>query len=638
MEQVLNKPQEPDIKIFVSHRIDLDSEMIDNPLYYPVRCGAVYDSRDNVTMLGDNTGDNISEKRESFCELTVQYWAWKNVEADYYGLCHYRRFLSFSDENFKVDSRNQIVEKYIYEDFIEKYGIASEKIMRNVIEANDVVIAKSMNVRNVWTPNGYKDTVYKHWKAHNKFLLDAEALDMLNEVIKERHPKYYDVFQDYMNGEYFLGYNCFIIKKQLFNELCEFEFDVLFELERKINSRYKYYSANMKRTCGFMGEILYSIYVQYLRKLGKYKIKEVPIVFIEHVDKQVKISPLFEKNNIPIVFVANDNNVLPLLVTLESLLDNISQSYNYDLIIQEEHLSEEYHNLMSSMCDKYKNISLRFIKIENISDIMKKRYNMPNFGLANMMHICQPWIMEEYDKILMFSGDIIFCSDPADLYGENIEKIYVAGVCDIIHQARMNEANLEYAKHVKETGLKDPYRYINIDSLICNLSLIRKDFSIQEIYDFAKENKQGNEVEWLNALFQDKIRMLDPKWNYYEDTNEIVKYYLTFAPAEEVNRNKKSRENKCIVNYYLYPKPYEYFGYNDTLFWHYARKSLVYEIIVNNVIHHKLLANNRSFARKCADKWLPVGSKRRKFVKSFMPRGSLQWRILKRAYDLIFFR
>ena len=90
-------PEKPDIKIFVSHRIDLDSETIDNPLYIPVRCGAVYDERENVTMLGDDTGDNISEKRMSYCELTVLYWAWKNVDADYYGLCQDCRYLVFSD-------------------------------------------------------------------------------------------------------------------------------------------------------------------------------------------------------------------------------------------------------------------------------------------------------------------------------------------------------------------------------------------------------------------------------------------------------------------------------------------------------------------------------------------------------------
>ena len=60
-----------DIKIFVSHRIDIDSKVLNNPLFIPVRCGAVFDKRKNVSMIGDNIGDNISEKRMSFNELTV---------------------------------------------------------------------------------------------------------------------------------------------------------------------------------------------------------------------------------------------------------------------------------------------------------------------------------------------------------------------------------------------------------------------------------------------------------------------------------------------------------------------------------------------------------------------------------------
>ena len=65
--------KKPDIKIFVSHRIDMEAETIDNPLYVNVRCGAVFDKRENVDMLGDNTGENISEKRNMYNELTVQY-------------------------------------------------------------------------------------------------------------------------------------------------------------------------------------------------------------------------------------------------------------------------------------------------------------------------------------------------------------------------------------------------------------------------------------------------------------------------------------------------------------------------------------------------------------------------------------
>ena len=74
-------------------------QMPADKMYLPVHVGAEgkKDSDGNDLDLGyvkDNTGDNISLKNPSFCELTGLYWAWKNVDSDYVGLAHYRRHFS----------------------------------------------------------------------------------------------------------------------------------------------------------------------------------------------------------------------------------------------------------------------------------------------------------------------------------------------------------------------------------------------------------------------------------------------------------------------------------------------------------------------------------------------------------------
>ena len=55
-----------------------------HPLLVPLQIGTAYHEKIN-NMLHDDTGDNISYKNNRYCELTGQYWVWKNQQADYYG-------------------------------------------------------------------------------------------------------------------------------------------------------------------------------------------------------------------------------------------------------------------------------------------------------------------------------------------------------------------------------------------------------------------------------------------------------------------------------------------------------------------------------------------------------------------------
>lgn len=75
----------------------------------------------------------------------------------------------------------------------------------------------------------------------------------------------------------------FVMKKELFDEYCAWLFDILFELEKRIDiSRYDAYQA---RVFGFLGERLFNVWLEK----KKLKIKEIEVVNLEPVDWVKKI-------------------------------------------------------------------------------------------------------------------------------------------------------------------------------------------------------------------------------------------------------------------------------------------------------------------------------------------------------------
>ncbi|MDD7441233.1 MAG: DUF4422 domain-containing protein, partial [Sutterellaceae bacterium] len=90
------------IKIFLSfHK---DSARIQSNILTPIHVGRAIATdavkQSLADIIGDDTGDNISRKNPNYCELTAQYWAWKNCDSDYIGFMHYRRHLNFSGKEY----------------------------------------------------------------------------------------------------------------------------------------------------------------------------------------------------------------------------------------------------------------------------------------------------------------------------------------------------------------------------------------------------------------------------------------------------------------------------------------------------------------------------------------------------------
>lgn len=211
--------------------------MPEDPVYLPVQVGAA--GKEPLGFTRDDTGDNISARNASFCELTGLYWAWRNLSADAVGLVHYRRH------------------------FKGAHGIATGAELARLLAGHDVVLPRA---RNYFIESTYSQYVHAH---------HACDLDVTRKILEERHPAYVAAFDAVMKSTKGHRFNMFVMRRDAFDAYCAWLFDVLFELERRLDvSAYSAYDA---RVFGFVGERLLDV---WLRVRGATCV-ELPVLHLE---------------------------------------------------------------------------------------------------------------------------------------------------------------------------------------------------------------------------------------------------------------------------------------------------------------------------------------------------------------------
>lgn len=244
-----------DIKILVAtHK---KYWMPNDDVYLPIHVGK--EGKEDLGYIGDNTGENISNKNANYCELTGLYWAWKNLNCDYIGLCHYRRY--FSKRKFSKDF-------LIYKNFndIGNFALNKDKYI-SLLEKYDIILPYKVYL------DGY--TTYEYYKKHHNIRDLIECQKIINNI----YPEYKEAFNKVMMQNEIYLCNMFVMNRKLFDDYMKWLFTVLFELEKRIDiSNYDNYQA---RIFGFLSERLFNVYIE--KEKNNLKIKEVPIIFAREV-------------------------------------------------------------------------------------------------------------------------------------------------------------------------------------------------------------------------------------------------------------------------------------------------------------------------------------------------------------------
>ena len=229
----------------VEHKpVDLSKYSLDS--CYKIICVGEY-AQQEVGLMSDCTGDNISYKNSNYCEMTAAYWIWKNdTISDIVGLCHYRRF--FTKAAISVDSKY-----FINENDILKY-----------LKTNDVIVAKK---------------TYSCEGAYKGYLNCGREKDLqcVRNAIEQLCPEYLSFYINYFEKASGLHLaNMIISKKQVFDEYCKWLFNILNYVEERTDI--SQYSKEEARIYGYLAERLLNV---WLAKNNYLRVKECRVIHTE---------------------------------------------------------------------------------------------------------------------------------------------------------------------------------------------------------------------------------------------------------------------------------------------------------------------------------------------------------------------
>lgn len=620
------------------------SVLPENELFIPIQVGASIASKRIPNIEHDDNGKNISGKNASYCELTAQYWSWKNLDADYYGLCHYRRFLLFKDvENCEYNERNQ-VEAYAINDFnIKKYGLNDENEMRNIIEQYDVVCGPLQDVSNLYTPRGIKTTAWEHWTAHDRALISIKDLDCMMSIFEDVAPDVARSAREYMSGGKFLGFNCFVMKKELFFTLCEIEFEILRRLEEKVDL--SNYNQQLKRIYGFMGEIIISSYIYHLEKQKKYRIKHIPLLYFNYTDIPSKLD--VNKEAIPVIFVHEENNFL-FGTVLQSFIDTMNISTKYNLFVCLFDLNLDLKQMYLNMVNRFENIKLQFIDLNYIKNDIIDKYRLSVKTLELEKNRSEdalffptlpfiPFYIKECDRAVVLSENIILKKPIDELWDVmDDEEKYLSAAYDVHMISRYNDIYEETEKTYLDTQLENPFSYFSTSVLVFNFSKYRLGVSIENIVYkiFANNGKYRKKSEIINMICEQKINRLSQKWNVIYPDNGYLKYQLPYAPDEIYKELLAAQKDPAIITYMPNDPWMPEANRIYIEFWSVARKTVLYERYLAYMMN--ILKKKNSKKNDVLDKIFPKGGELRKVMVKTFPKTSIQRKIIDTIMDRVF--
>ena len=569
-------------KIYLSYFSD--AALIRNNILTPIQVGSELSPK-NLNMLKDNSGDNISVKNPQYCEMTAVYWAWKNdLDSDYIGFFHYRRLLDFNITEYRTLDVHGLVNYHGVDDYLyENFNLNEEGII-DLLSQYDAILPEPFDV----SVTGNTDIYTQYANSNHQHKKD---IDIALQVVKDLSPEYFIGVKKHFEEKMLYPTNIFCLNRPIFNELCEWLFPILEEVENRIDT--SSYSFQENRVIGYLSERLISAFIKFKivnnPNISHLELKRVFIKSTENLPKEPKVP----STNLPVMSLAisSDSNYIPHLGALiASIVENRNKNYYLDFIILDGGISYIQKKLLNNIVKLEEDISINYLDMQNhLKFIVMHSY----FAQPTLYRLYLADILKSRNKILFLDTDMVVVDDLTEIYETDLEDNYVVATQDLImrtfvhkkiksHEASGGLETLDYLK-TNVCLNHDPAQYFQAGTLLLNLQKIRESNIIGKmIDDISNNNYWFLDQDILNKYLGEKVKLVDNRWNVVH----IPEGHVEHLHEDEMKKYIASLEDPAIIHYAGQGKPWkDNINPHSHYYWYYLRKTAWYETLLFGFIN-----------------------------------------------------
>ena len=272
-----------------------------------------------------------------------------------------------------------------------------------------------------------------------------------------------------------------------------------------------------------------------------------------------------DEDVIRVVFTPDAGYFIPAYISVFSMLHNANGK---DRIVVYMLVPGDFPTSWFSLLDDLKR-QYHFFDYEVINMLdrfQSVQINVPHIGTSSMYRLLIPDLLTDADKCIYIDSDTVVEGDIRELFYEDVQDVYLAGVKDIGVVAHP-EKNPWQQQNIPTLD-----QYINSGVLLMNLSTMRQDDVCRKLEENSSIDCPFNDQDVINLVCYGHIRLLPFRFNaatpYIYCKHKKYSHYYGVHNEEEFTR---ARKDPLIVHYVGNRKPWSYrTQYGGNHWWKYV--------------------------------------------------------------------